>query len=224
MILFCALWVIAFYLFWQTIRPEGISSYPVIALIAGCLSAIARYFIPQIVEPHDFKITLWLNSFADYIAIPVLYPLIVFVIFTHIKTLLARRNIFINSISHDKTQTLEIDYTGFMLCALIPSALGHVIAWSVLLDPIRLVITPFLWTSCIVIFYPLIKFFTNNSIKNKIAAISGITATLFAAVTAWYLFFAKQFLYALILLSIIIILKLIVIITTCVAGARRESC
>ncbi|GMO24394.1 MAG: hypothetical protein Ta2B_03770 [Termitinemataceae bacterium] len=195
MVIFSVLIVPLFYFLWRSIRPAEMACGGMWALPAGCIAAVVRFFVPAFIDAEGFGVSRWISAFVDYTALPVIYPLVL--------SLLARKL---------KPTSYINDNTGFIFCALIPVALVRSIFWSTQVDILRLVITPVLWVSAALTFYPLLNFFNKAISGKKIVAVFGIITTLFITTTAWLEFFAQQFVLAAILLFVPIALMLIVLV------------
>ncbi|MDR0408968.1 MAG: hypothetical protein LBH18_01020 [Spirochaetaceae bacterium] len=183
MVLFCVLWLPVFYLFWLTLRPAGSNSGELYALFVGGMAALARFFIPSIIDPYGFEICRYLSAFMDYTSLPVLFPMIAAKL---IRRFYPRCGI--------------TDYIGFTLLALVPAALVSSIVWSANHDILRLVLTPLLWTALVLVFYPLIRLAANNTLGHKIVAIFGTVLYTLLIPFVWWAFFCQRTLIGTILL------------------------
>jgi hypothetical protein len=181
MVLFCVFWPVSVFFIWRMVRPQGIVAGEAFALIAGSAAAVVRFFVPVFVDPGGFGLFRWISAFTDFACLPVLYLLAVFFLLS-------------------KTKTGITDLCGFMLCALIPISLVRSILWSIQNDLIRLVLTPFLWTSLIISLYPIINLPLRNSIIKKILGVFLFLILLGLAASSWWAFFGQKNLYASMLL------------------------
>jgi hypothetical protein len=129
MSLFCLLWVPLFYLFRCSISPGG-GSGGIWALLLGSLAALIQFFLGALVEPGGFGFSRWLSGCVDIVVVPVLLPLLVYLVLTGFRLLPGKA-----------------DFTGFSLLWLIPGGVLRAVSWSVQRDPILLVLVPLLWTA-----------------------------------------------------------------------------
>ncbi|GHV96698.1 hypothetical protein AGMMS50293_30180 [Spirochaetia bacterium] len=175
MSLFCLLWVPLFYLFRRSITGEG-GAGGVWALLLGSITAIFQFTLGYLVIPGGFGFSRWVSAFVDIVSIPVLIPLLVYVIFIVCRVF-----------------SSGADFANFALLWLIPVAALRAISWSSQSDPLLLVIVPLLWTAIAVG----IPFFINCIMRNSrwhIAVPSGLAILVlpFLAATAYWAFFSQQ--------------------------------
>jgi hypothetical protein len=138
MILFCLLWIPAFYFFWLTIRPENSNSGTLWALITGAVAATMRFFVPVLADAGGFGLSRYISAYVDYTSLPVLLPL--------------AAGLLVSRFCPGAGIT---DFTGFTLLAMVPVAFVCAIPWGARQDMLRLVLTPLLWTALAAAFYPL---------------------------------------------------------------------
>ena len=175
MVLFCALWTLVFYMFWLTLRPENSDSAPFLALITGGAAAIIRFFVPALVDAYGFGLSRFASAFIDHTTLPVLFPLIVALLISRIHPE--------NSVT---------DFTGFILLAMTPVSLVCSVSRGVRHEALRLVLTPLLWTTLAVGFYPFIRLFIGGFF-HKIAAIFGMAAFSLLPPLVWLYFFRHNY-------------------------------
>ncbi|MDR0382884.1 MAG: hypothetical protein LBH50_02740 [Spirochaetaceae bacterium] len=138
MIPFCLLWTPAFYIFWRAVRPENINSRAVLAFIVGSCEAVARFFVPYMAYSGGLGLSRYISAYVDYTSLPVLLPLAAALL-----------------ISRFRPNAGITDFTGFTLLSMVPVALACFVPWSASHDPLRLTLTPLLWTALAAAFYPL---------------------------------------------------------------------
>ena len=145
------------------------------ALIAGSVVAMLQFLLGSIIDPVGFEVSRWLSAFVDIIAMPVLVPLLLYL-------LLSVNRLFDES----------IDFVGFSLLWLIPSGAVRALSWSVQGDPVHLVLVPILWTSIAVGIPFLVSFVKSGQILLIIPAFIGALSIPFAATFAYWAFFAQK--------------------------------
>jgi membrane-associated HD superfamily phosphohydrolase len=201
MVLFCVLWAPCCYLFWLQIRPKNLASGWPWALLCGSLAGLFRFFMPTLIDPDGFGISRWLSAAFDYIALPVLVPFACFFVLKKIRG--AKQTSFMAAIT---------DICGFMLVALIPISLVRSIAWSAQRDPIRLVLSPLLWTAIVIGLYPLLHIPLKNEPVKKIIATLSIAALLAISISSWWQFFCQNLLFGYAFLFPPLVLMLVTLI------------
>ena len=174
MSVFCLLWVPLFYLFRRSFSNNGGSG--VWALILGSITAIIQFFLGYLINPGGFGFSRFLFGFIDIAGIPVLIPILVYLIIL---------------IFHRFSG--NIDFANFALLWLIPVGALRAINWGPTNDPILLIMTPLLWTSLAVG----ISFFINLMIKKfrwytaAVSILCILIMPVLACVTYWA-FFSQQ--------------------------------
>ena len=176
MALFCLLWIPLFYFFWRSITGSNAHGWAW-ALIAGSIVALVQFFGEPLIDPGGFGFSRWASGFVDIVALPVLAPLLVYLLFFLLKIVSGTSN-----------------FAGFALLWLIPGAAVRSLTWSAIQrDPIPLVLVPVLWTAIAAGIPFFIKLIQSNSRPAMIALFSG--AILFvpvAAATAYWAFFSQR--------------------------------
>ena len=175
MVLFCALWTLMFYMFWLTLRPENSDSAPFLALLTGGVYAIARFFVPDLVDTYGFGLSRFASAFTGHTTLPALFPLIV--------------ALLVSRIHPERGVT---DFTGFILLAMTPASLVCSVSQGARHDVLRLVLTPLLWTTLAAGFYPFIQLF-RGGFFHKAAAILGMAAFSLLPPLVWLYFFRHNY-------------------------------
>jgi len=178
MSLFCLLWLPLFYLFWRNITGNNVFSGGVWALLAGSIAALLQFFLGSITEPEGFGLSRWMNGFVDIITLPVLIPLLVYlllVVFQIIKG--------------------NADFVGFALLWLIPGGAMRALSWSANSDPVHLVLAPILWTAIAVGVPFLVGFIQYRKVYVVAPAFLGALIVPFAATFAYWAFYAQKTLW-----------------------------
>ena len=174
MSLFCILWIPLFYLFWRSITSSNASG-GVWALIAGSVVALVQFFLGPFVEPGGFDFHRWMSGCIDIVVLPALAPLLVYLLLFCLKII-----------------TGTVDFAGFALLWLIPSAVFRALSWGAQPDPILLVLVPILWTAVAVG----IHFFVTIILDSRpIVIVLSSLAILFipvAAASSFWAFFSQK--------------------------------
>ena len=136
-----------------------------------------QFFGDPLIDPGGFGLSRWFSGFADIVVLPVVLPLLVYLIFFFLK--------FING---------SVDFTGFALLWLIPIAAARSLTWSFIQrDPILLVLVPVLWTAIAAGVPFFIKLLQGSNRPVMIVIFSlAILSVLFAAATSYWAFFAQR--------------------------------
>lgn len=192
MTIFCLLWLPLFYLFRRSFENET-GSGGVWALILGSIVALIQFFLGNLVNPGGFGLSRWISAFVDIAAVPVILPLIVYLVFTIFR------------ISAGTT-----DFANFTLLWLIPGAGIRAVSWSSQSDPTLLILVPLLWTALAVgipFFINFLMAFSRWYIK--IPSALGILVMPFLGATAWWAFYSQRFSMGILFFGISIIPLLI---------------
>lgn len=184
MSLFCLLWLPLFYLFWHSVTGNANSAGGVWALLAGSIVALFQFFFGPLIDPGGFGLWRWLSGFVDIVSVPVLLPLLIYLILVCAKII-----------------TGKIDFTNFALLWLIPVAAVRVVSWSSLADPILLVLVPVLWTAIAVGIPFFIGFCEDGRLYVIIPAVLGAAALPFLASCSYWTFYAQKTLFGFLFLA-----------------------
>jgi hypothetical protein len=195
MYIFCVFWVPLFFLFRRSITGEG-GTGGILALVLGSITAICHIFLGDIVEGGGFKFSRWLNAFVDIVALPVIIPLFVYLIFCLFKSFSG-----------------NYDFANFILLWLIPFAGIKALGWSSLRSPLLLVLVPVLWTALAVG----LSLFINCILRNfrwyvVILCVIGIAVLPCTAAASYWAFFSQQTTLGYILFSVSMIPLLVSLI------------
>ncbi|MCL2806331.1 MAG: hypothetical protein FWD26_10370 [Treponema sp.] len=117
-----------FYLFRRAFIQSGGSG--VWALLLGSITAIIQFFLGYLVSPGGFGFTRVLFGFIDIVSLPVLIPLVLYLIILIFKRFSG-----------------DFDFANFALLWLIPVGALRALSWSSTNDPILLIMAPVLWTA-----------------------------------------------------------------------------
>jgi hypothetical protein len=173
---FCLLWVPLFYFLRRIIAGAGASSGSIWALLLGSVVAITQFFLGYFVSPGGFELSRWIFGFVDIVTVPVLVPLLIYLIIFILKGFSG-----------------EADFARFALLWLIPWGAMRALTWSALNDPILLVVVPLLWTALAVG----VSFFINWMITkfkwySALVSIPCILVLPVLAASAYWAFFSQQ--------------------------------
>jgi hypothetical protein len=178
MSLFCLLWLPFFYIFWRSITGNNVFSGGVWALLAGSVVALLQFFLGSLIEPEGFGLSRWVNGFVDIIALPVLLPLLVYLLLIVFRLI-----------------TGNIDFVGFILLWLIPGGAIRAVSWSSQSDPVHLVLAPILWTAIAVGIPFFINLFQYRRVFIVIPAFLGVLVVPFAATGTYWAFYSQKTLW-----------------------------
>ena len=174
MSLFCFLWIPLFYLFRRSITGNNASG-GVWAIIAGSIMALVQFFQGPIIEPGEFGLSRWLSGCVDIVVVPVLAPLLVYLILSVLKVI-----------------TGTVDFAGFSLLWLIPGAAVRALSWSAQSDPILLVLVPVLWTAIAVGIHFFVKIILSSRPAAIVFSSIAILFIPFAAASSYWAFFSHR--------------------------------
>ena len=146
------------------------------ALLLGSITAITQFFLGDFVSPGGFGFSRFLFGFIEITSLPVLIPLIFYLIILIFKRF-----------------SEEMDFVNFALLWLIPVAALRALSWSSTNDPILLIMAPLLWTALAVG----IPFFINlmiNNLRWYIIAVSVLCILIMPvlACIVYWAFFSQQ--------------------------------
>lgn len=203
MSLFCLLWVPLLYLFRRSFfSAEGGGG--VWALLLGSITAIFQFFLGNLITPGGFGFSRWMSSFVDIVSLPVIIPLLVYLLFVLLR-------IFSGN----------ADFANFALLWLVPVAAIRSVSWASHSAPILLVLVPLLWTALATG----IPFFINRITQGFrwyviIPSAFGILALPLAAATAWWAFFSQRTLLAFLLLFVSLIPMIVSVVLNFAQGGN----
>ena len=172
---FCLLWVPLSYSLRRLIAA-GSGRGSILALIFGSVAVIIKFFAGPMVDPGAFGFYRWLSAFVDIVSIPVLVPLVLYLLFVEMQII-----------------SPKTDYIGFTLVWLIPLSAFRVTTWISAPSPIMLVLVPVLWTALAVGMPVLFACAKKRTEWHAIAPfIFGMAVLPFSAATSWWAFFSHQ--------------------------------
>ncbi|GHV30470.1 hypothetical protein AGMMS4952_17530 [Spirochaetia bacterium] len=176
-----------FYLFWRSITGlETESSGGIWALILGSIIAFVRFLLGEsllgsFIKPGVFGLSRWLNICVDIVTLPAVLPLLVCLLLSRLRILLAP------------------NYAHFALLWLIPVSAIRGVSWSAKNDPTLLVLTPILWTAIVVG----LCFFNRG--RKSFLRIMTMAFLPFLATTAYWAFFSQRTILGFLLLALTLI-------------------
>lgn len=178
MTIFCFLWMPLFYLFRRSLGASN-GTGGVWALLLGSAVALTRFFLGDFVNPGGFGLSRWLSAFVDIVTLPVLLPLVFYLIFVIFR--------FFSGTA---------DFANFTLLWLIPGGAIQGLSWSAGNDPILLILVPLLWTALAVG----IPFFIDLILVRfrwYVVIPSGLCILIlpFLASSAWWAFYSQKLLW-----------------------------
>jgi hypothetical protein len=186
---FCLLWIPLFTLFRLSLAPgKKDHSGSVWALLLGSAAGLVHFFCGSLIKAQGFGLSRWAYALVDITVFPAILPLLVFAAFSFFR-------LFSGS----------PDLTNFALLWLIPEGILCAIKWSVLNDPVYLVLAPLIWTACalgIPFFVHIIR--DHFGILIVFAAL-GILAIPLAASVSFWAFFSHRLVPGFILLGVAVI-------------------
>ena len=172
------LWLPFFYLLWRNITGNNVFSGGVWALLAGSIVALLQFLLGSITEPEGFGLSRWINGFVDIITLPVLVPLLIYLLL--VVTRIIKGN---------------ADFIGFTLLWLIPTGAIRTLSWSAQSDPAHLILAPVLWTAIAVGVPFFVGLFRFRRVFIIIPAFLGVLAVPFAATCAYWAFYGQKTLF-----------------------------
>jgi hypothetical protein len=173
MSLFCFLWMPFCYLFWRSVRGGEANTGGVWAVLLGSAAALVQYLAGSFINPVGFGFSRWISGFVDIVSLPVLVPFILCVLFLLLR-------IFPGT----------VDFTGFALLWIIPSAAVRAVSWSAGANPVLLALVPLLWTAQAAGIPLFINIIAGGKIQTIIPAGFGVLAMPVLASTAYWAFFS----------------------------------
>jgi hypothetical protein len=183
MSLFCLLCIPLLYFLRRT--ASGREGESIWALPLGAAAVVIQYFFGPLITPGGFGLSRWFSGFVDIAGLPALVPLMVCGALVLLRVFPPR-----------------VDYAGFALLWLVPSAAVRSISENSPPTPIPLIIVPLLWSAQAVG----IPFFIACMMKKPrwyimVFSCFGIAALLIAAATSWWAFFIQRTFLGFLLLS-----------------------
>jgi hypothetical protein len=178
--LFCLLWAPLFYFFRISLGPsKTYRSGGAGALLLGSAFALTRFITGPWISPGEFGFSRWLSALVDTVGLPALIPFPFFVLFVLLKIVPSSG-----------------DYAGFALLWLIPEGIVRSVARIGRNDPVSLVLVPVLWTALALGIPFFVRFIPGGNRRFRaILAVFGIAALPVAAVTSYWAFFSRRFLW-----------------------------
>jgi hypothetical protein len=162
-------------------------SYGVWALLLGSITAMIQFFLGNLITPGGFGFSRFLFGFIDIVSLPVLLPLLVYLIIIAIKRF-----------------SCDINFANFALLWLIPIGALRALSWSSTNDPILLIMAPLIWTA-LAVGIPFFVDLMRNNFSWHIAVLSIFCILLMPvlACAAYWAFFSQLLLlgYGLLLVS-----------------------
>jgi hypothetical protein len=187
MVLFCLLWAPLVYLLRTSLSGEYRNSTGgVWALVLGTAVALAQFFTGPLILPGGFGFSRWLSVLVDVIGLPALLPFLFFGLFTLLRVFSGPG-----------------DMANFVLLWLVPEGILRALTWSAQNEPIRLVLTPLLWTAValgVPFFFRIIR--DNFRPLAVIPAALGILAVPLGAITGYWAFFSQDALWGWVFLAL----------------------
>ncbi|MCL2608899.1 MAG: hypothetical protein FWD94_03220 [Treponema sp.] len=171
--LFCLLWIPLCYFLRRTLAtgPSG-----VLAFVCGILAVVVQLFVGSLVPAEGFGVSRWLSAFVDVVSLPVLVPLVLYLLFVEMRLV-----------------SPSADYSSFVLLWLVPLSLFRLGTWIFPSVPLMLVLPPVLWSSLALgiprIFASMLRSGEWRQVVPRAAAIAVLP---FAAATSWWAFFSHR--------------------------------
>jgi len=203
---FCLLWIPLVYLLRRLLATEN-GAGGVWALIFGSLVVIIRFFAGPLVDPGAFGFYRWLSAFVDIVSVPVLAPLVLYLLFVEMNLLSPRT-----------------DYIGFTLVWLIPVSAFRVTTWISSPSPVMLVLVPLLWTA-LAVGIPVLFAQARKRGEWYSAApfVFGMAVLPFSAATSWWAFFSHRPLTGVLFLLITVAPAIVAVVLAVLAIARGKG-
>lgn len=164
-----------FYLFRRAVFAGESGAGGVWALLLGSVTAIFQFFLGALVYPGGFGFSRWVSGFVDIVSLPVLIPLVVYLLFIVFRVFAG-----------------TADFTNFTLLWLIPGGALRAVSWSALSDPILLVLVPLLWTASAIGIPFFINIITGGRPPVVVFASLAILAIPVLAATDYWAFFSQK--------------------------------
>jgi len=146
------------------------------ALVFGSAAVILQFFAGPLVDPGAFGFYRWLSGFVDIVSIPVLAPVVLYLLFVEMQVV-----------------SPKTDHVGFTLLWLVPLAAFRVTAWISPPSPVMLVLVPVLWVALAVGIPALFACARKRREWYSMAPFLLCMAILpFSAATSWWAFFSHR--------------------------------
>jgi len=145
------------------------------ALIFGSVAVVAQYFAGPLVDPGGFGLDRWTAGFVDVVGVPVLVPLVLYLLFVEMG-LVSRR----------------VDHAGFVLLWLIPLSAYRAIQWISPRSPVTLILVPVLWSAIAVGMAGMFEVARKSRWHLAVPLAVCMAALPFAAATSWWAFFSHR--------------------------------
>jgi len=203
---FCLLWVPLAYVL-RRVLAAGSGTGGIWAIIFGSAAVILRFFAGPLVDPEAFGFYRWLSAFVDIVSIPVLAPIVLYLLFVEMQVI-----------------PQKTDYIGFTLLWLVPMSAFRVTHWISPPSPIMLVLVPVLWTALAVGIPALFACARRRDGWVGMAPFVLCMAILpFSAATSWWAFFSHQPLTGLVFLGISVTPALVALASAVLALVRAGN-
>ncbi|GHV81736.1 hypothetical protein AGMMS49991_02940 [Spirochaetia bacterium] len=187
MSLFCLLWVPLLLFFWLSlVSKEKSGAVPFWALVLGTLAALIHYFAGYVIKASGFALSRWFFALIDIIIIPAVLPFLAWFLLSFFRQI------------DEKAEPAQ-----FALLWFIPVSIACSIKWSVLRNPVFLILAPILWTAVALgvdFFIHIIR--DHYSLWIIIPAAMGIAVIPCLAASSFWAFYAQKTLPGLLLLLV----------------------
>jgi len=206
MAFFCLLWIPLSYVL-RRLLVVGSGGGGIWPLLFGSLLVIIQFFVGPLVDPGGFGFYRWLSGFVDVVSMPVLVPLVLYLLFVEMRLI-----------------SPKSDYVSFVLLWLIPLSAFRAMNWLSPPSPVMLVLVPVLWASLAVGMPTLIARARRYSQWYYIALTALCIAALpFAAATSWWAFFSHRPTLGFVFLSLTILPALISVLWAFISLASARG-
>jgi len=145
------------------------------ALIFGSAAVVAQFFSGPLVAPGEFGLDRWISGFVDVVSIPVLVPLVLYLLFVEMGLVSGRA-----------------DHAGFALLWLVPLSAYRAIQWVSPQSPVMLVLVPVLWSAIAVGMVGMFELARRSRWYLAAPLAICMAALPFAAATSWWAFFSHR--------------------------------
>lgn len=176
MSVFCLLWMPLFYLFWSALSPgkdTGLGG--ICALLFGSILGLVLFFWGPLIKPGGFEQSRWISGFVDMISVPVLLPLLLYLLLL--------------PFGFSRTRA---DAMNFALLWLIPDLVIRTVSWRVQNQPFLLVLVPLLRTALVIGIPFFVGLMVTGNVALILVAILGIIGLPLAGTTSYWAFFCQR--------------------------------